>query len=306
MESTPTSPTPLPGWVRALAALTAVAALPVMLLGAQVTSMDVGMVDPVPIRAPWDSVKLLFQDLGLGFLVEHGHRLAGWTLGGFALALAISLVLVERRPVARWMGLLVAALIAIQGSLGIFRVGLHAIFGRDMALIHGLFAQIVFASIFALVWFVRLPAGDPGTASTPRLRRIGTIVTALFVLQIVLGAFVRHRPTPLFGRLHLLGAFVVFGMTFALIYNARQHPGFRAAANWLMAFMTIQIVLGVEAWMAWTKRAYGLTDVGSESLAVHLTRTLHYVFGSILFSAVVVTTLKARLAQPLQREVAAA
>ncbi|MFO0866747.1 MAG: COX15/CtaA family protein [Gemmataceae bacterium] len=306
MTNDPTPSTPLPGWVRTLAVVTGVAALPVMFLGAQTTTMEVGMVDPQGYRQPWESVSLLFQDLGLGYLVEHGHRLAAWSIGGFVLLLTAVLAFVERRPSVRYWSFGVAVLIFIQAMLGRYRVDLNAMFGKNMALIHGVFAQIVFASIFTLVWFVLRPVGPTSDSASPRLRRVGGIVIGLFLLQILMGAFVRHRPAPLFGRLHLLGAFIVFGMSFSLIYAARQNPGFRSIANWIMALMTIQVILGVEAWMYWTKRLYGITDPGTESLAIHLTRTLHYMFGSFLFSAIVITFVKARLASSPNREVAAA
>ena len=71
-----------------LAIATVVAALPLVLLGAEVTTKGVGMVDHVSVRSPWYFAVEWMNDHGLGWLIEHGHRQMGWIVGLLAIATA--------------------------------------------------------------------------------------------------------------------------------------------------------------------------------------------------------------------------
>src|SRR5262245_12515841 len=69
-----------------LAIATVVVALPLVLLGAEVTTKGVGMVDSVAVRSPWYFASEWMNDHGLGWLIEHGHRQVGWIVGILAIA----------------------------------------------------------------------------------------------------------------------------------------------------------------------------------------------------------------------------
>src|SRR4051794_700995 len=86
----------VPRWLHAWAVLTALAALPLVTLGAEVTTKQVGMVDPQGFRAPWHLFTLRMREAGLGYLIEHGHRLAGFVVGTCAIVLAVGLTLGAR------------------------------------------------------------------------------------------------------------------------------------------------------------------------------------------------------------------
>src|SRR4051812_12949838 len=64
---------PVPLWLHLWAILTLLAASLLVLVGAEVTTKQVGMVDPVGFRLPW----LLFSQSsgigGPGLQIEHGH-----------------------------------------------------------------------------------------------------------------------------------------------------------------------------------------------------------------------------------------
>jgi hypothetical protein len=53
MSDSANGATTVPRWLHRCAVLTACAALPMVLLGAEVTTKQVGMVDKVSVRPPW-------------------------------------------------------------------------------------------------------------------------------------------------------------------------------------------------------------------------------------------------------------
>src|SRR5437773_12333577 len=95
-------PTPVcPRWLHAVAVLTVLLTLPLLFLGAGVTSHDVGMVDTRGFRPPWDIVNGLVENSGLGWRLEYGHRTLGFLVGMSAINLAIGCWFFDRRG---WMG----------------------------------------------------------------------------------------------------------------------------------------------------------------------------------------------------------
>jgi len=297
----PTTPT-TPRWLTVWAVVAVLATLPLLLLGAEVTSRDVGMADQVPLRTPWHILTIDLRQYGLGFVIEHSHRTAGWLVGLCTILLTVSLWLKEPRRWLRWLG--TAALLAViaQGVLGIFRVQLNALFGRQMALVHGCFAQLVFALLVSIALFTTrnwtaAPAAEPAWSDGKRLRSWSVAVAALLFLQIVLGSVVRHT-AELFGpRLHLLTAFavvaaVVWLVKLALEAPAREKP-LIVLAVLLPVLLAAQLFLGVEAWLGKffdprTSLSSQIRPLGSDP---SLFRSLHYLFGALLFSDAVLVAL---------------
>src|SRR5690242_20175647 len=95
----------VPRWLHAWAVLTALAALPLLTLGAEVTTRKVGMIDNKGFREPWHLFGQSFADKGLAYFIEHGHRLAGFVVGILAIVLAIGLLVGARRLPYRLLGL---------------------------------------------------------------------------------------------------------------------------------------------------------------------------------------------------------
>src|SRR5258708_5306746 len=94
-----------PRWLHRWALLTVCAALPLLMLGAEVTTKGVGMVDARGLRPPWHFFQVFMEDKGLGWIIEHGHRLAGFIVGTCVIVLAAGLWLWEPRRSVRWLGL---------------------------------------------------------------------------------------------------------------------------------------------------------------------------------------------------------
>jgi len=134
-------------WVHYLAVLTVCATLPLLVLGAEVTTRGVGMVDPKGFRWPWEILALLGQGdnaANSALVIELTHRQFGFLVGILAIGLCAGLWLTASGP-KRWLGLAVLAAVVAQGLLGRYRVDLNALFGSTLALIHGCFAQLVLA-----------------------------------------------------------------------------------------------------------------------------------------------------------------
>jgi heme a synthase len=291
-----------PRWLHALAVLTVLAALPLLLLGAEVTSRDVGMADQAPLRTPWHLLTIDWSEYGLGFLIEHLHRTAGWLVGLFAIASTAALWWREPRRWVCWVGTAALVTVIVQGLLGIFRVQLNAIAGRNLSLIHGCFAQLVFALLVSVALFTSRmwtssQANENAGIVTRPLRVGSIIVAALVYLQIVLGAVVRHTSSPAGPRLHLLAAFVVVAAVAWLCKIAVEQPVRDATLQvfvWVLPLLlALQIVLGIEAWLGkfneprtslWSQLRPLLSDPT-------VFRSLHYVFGSCLFSCAVLVCL---------------
>ena len=278
---------PVPAWLRVWAVLTLFAALPLVLLGAEVTTKNVGMVDDVGFRSPWLLFSIDLRQTPVGYLIEHGHRLAGFVVGTCCIVLALGLA-VAARGWYRLLGLAALLAVGVQGLLGIFRVNLNALFGDKLATIHGVCAQLVIAVLVSVAvltsraWANRSVAA-PAPAS---LRRGAWLLCALIFTQIVFGAIMRHLLDPLAQRLHILLAFVVLGTVFWLLARVRRAGCDRVVRRWsivLAVLVTIQPIFGVEAWI----RRFGtmeLPDMVPSSLGLDLARSGHHVLGTLIFA----------------------
>ena len=282
-----------PRWLHWLAVFTACAALPLVLLGAEVTTKQVGMVDKVGFRAPWHLLSVPLREAGLGYLIEHSHRLAGFVVGTCSIVLAVGLWLTGRRPLVRWMGWVALAAVSAQGLLGIFRVNKHAVVGPELALVHGLFAQVVFATLVSVAVMTSRPWGS-GEGRRPGLRRTALALLALVYAQIAFGAVVRHFQDRVAQRVHVLVAFAVVVAVVWAYLSVRQRLAadrpLRRLTGLLAGLVTVQVMLGVEAWV----RRFGSgvpPELLMSSPGTDLVRSLHFVVGALLFTTTVVFTL---------------
>jgi cytochrome c oxidase assembly protein subunit 15 len=291
-----------PRWLNVWAGLTVLATLPLLLLGAEVTSRDVGMADQVPLRTPWHILTLDLREYGLGFVIEHSHRTAGWLVGMCTIVLTVSLWLKEPRRWLRWLGTAALLTVIAQGVLGIFRVQLNVLLGRHLALVHGCFAQLVFALLMSIALFTTrrwsaVPSGEPAGDEGRRLRFWSVAVAVLLYLQIVLGSVVRHTAAPVGPRLHLLTAFAVVAAVVWLIRLALASPVREGPLTLLVMVLPVvlaaQLFLGVEAWLG--KFVDPRSSVWSQIRPLmndpSLFRSLHYLFGALLFSDAVLVAL---------------
>jgi len=297
--------TVMPRWVHALAVLTVVTALPLVLLGAEVTTRSVGMADPAGYRDPrylWQSLGSLLGHFGVagpwpGLAVEHAHRFVGMVVGVCCILLAAATLLAVRHPWGRWVGCLALFMVSAQGILGIFRVDLNALRGTELALFHGLFAQLVLAVLVGVA-VLTAPAWWRGCDADVRSLRVPAALLSLLVYgQIVFGAVTRHLGAGWAQRLHVLFAFGVVAVVVWLVQAVRTGPGGRGprvVLGLLCVLVLAQVSLGVEAWLrrfGTGDAVLGLTRDLKPTPTLNLVRSGHFVVGSALFVTTVVLNL---------------
>src|SRR5262249_29696556 len=132
-------------------------------------------------------------------------------------------------------------------------------------------------------------ANDEGESASGALKR-WSIATALLVFgQLLVGGMVRHLDSLVGPRAHLLGAFVVVAAVvwlLKLIRESEVRNRFTVASILFMALLALQLLLGMESWLAKYFVATSVTHEAIVPVPMHAewVRTLHYVVGSMIFA----------------------
>ena len=182
-----------------LGLFSAVLAAAVLLLlssGGLVTGLEAGLAVP-----DWPGsfghnmllypMREMTSDTGVFF--EHAHRLYGMLVGTGVVALLVLVFLNDRRTWLRMLSILLFIMVCIQGLMGGLRVTETSTF---LALVHGVFGQLVFSLTVLISCFTMLrwtkgpaPVAHPAAAAD---RPITVLLVGSLVCQLVLGASVRH------------------------------------------------------------------------------------------------------------------
>ncbi len=210
----------------------------------------------------------LFPPMVGGVLYEHGHRLAAMTVG--LLQIALTVLLLRRRPQLKWLAWLLLGLVIAQGMLGAITVKYklpwfvstgHLLLGMSYfaTLIYTAFRTRPAPSALELDRHEKLRA-SLGSART----WIGVACGAVFI-QLLLGALVRHlgaamvclgMPTctiggdwwPTAGVQHLHMIHRAFGVIVALVTTTAAIMVLRRARSWpalkLLALVAPLLVIG--------------------------------------------------------------
>ncbi|TXT37082.1 MAG: cytochrome c oxidase assembly protein subunit 15 [Planctomycetota bacterium] len=242
-------------WLHRYAVFTAMIALLPIGMGALVTSLDAGMA-----FMDWptsDGQNMFFYPWLRDFhanrdkFVEHGHRLAGSLIGMLSIGLVVLTVRREPRRWVRGLSIAILAAVVLQGLLGGFRVIADA---RVAALVHGLFASLIFATItvFVLATGSKWQRGGCDSLPTKPISsgmKSLAIATPLAIFgQSLLGGLVRHLGLAL--HEHLGGAILATALTVAVIVASCRsgQAWLRSASIGLSMVLLFQLVLGAGAW----------------------------------------------------------
>ncbi len=297
-------------WLHGWAVLTVCATLGLLVLGSLVTTFGAGMADrdwPThPLFLLREKIEAEAERQGYTtflFTIEHSHRAAGWFVGACSIVLCAWLWLADDRTWMKWLGTAALVGVSLQGVLGGMRVRLHEWLGTDLATAHGCFAQLVFALLGCIALFTSPWWKQPLSTVPRRPGRLALGVVGIVYLQVIFGAIVRHSHLRFAQRLHFLIAFAVFGAVYALLValrevSARDHR-FRWLTRMLMGFLTMQILLGVEAWML-RFGSYTMPEQQPFTVGAAVVRTLHFVFGTLLFATTVLLAVMA--CRPAERK----
>lgn len=282
-----------PRWLHRWAVFTVCATFVLLFLGSLVTTRRVGMADPIWPTYPWHLLLVSWEEPRPGFLIEHGHRLAGYLVGCCVIVLTVSLWKLASRPWLRWLGVAALVGIIVQGLLGGFRVKLDELLGPNLAFVHGSFSQIVSALLVSIACFTAPSWGSSATPTDPsarsRLRTASVVIAALVYVQVVFGALLRHTYSSLGPRGHFLIAFAVVAAVVWLVKEVwerhREERALVVAGTLLAAFVTLQITVGIETWLLRFQAASPASQVWI--------KTTHVLLGYSIVATAVVVVLQA-------------
>ena len=190
-------------WQHRFAVLTAVATLALIGIGGLVTSHEAGLAVPdwptsygynmflFPFARWWHAGNIFY---------EHSHRLFASGVGLLTTILVVWLWLRESRAWLRWLGVAAFFAVVLQGVLGGLRV---VLFKDQIGIFHATLAQLFFVltcaiALFTSAWWQRLPRpattiNDLSENKTKNLHRLFIGTTLLILLQLILGATMRHQ-----------------------------------------------------------------------------------------------------------------
>jgi cytochrome c oxidase assembly protein subunit 15 len=303
-------------WLHSWAVLTTAAVFPLILSGGAVTSLRAGMADPEWPSPPWyllvTSWAQTVLERGRNFLIEHGHRQIGWLVGILAIILAIGLWRQKDRRELRWLGLIALAAVCFQGLLGGFRVRLDALFGIELAMIHGFTGQLVFALLAGICLLTSRSWREAGVVELEdpaRMRRLFLTTTALLVLQLGLGVWLRQQGRAL--EAHVLVALAIVTHVFLLhVRLARSGASGKQLLSrpvgWMSVLVVFQAGLGLAAWLLGA--GAGAFDHREIPAWRAILSTIHVAVGALLLAASVIASMRAwhhvlPRAQPLEAAV---
>jgi len=256
------------------AALTAAATLLLLIAGALVTSTDSGLAVP-----DWPlSYGMWFPPMVGGIAYEHGHRMVAGVVGLMILALALWLWKAEPRRWVRWLGYGAAGAVLVQAILGGLTVLL--LLPPQVSIAHAVLGQAIFCLVVCLAWCTS-PAWREARARFvedrrwPPLALLGMVAALLAVVQLVLGAVIRHTGSAV--SWHVLGAVNLALLAGWIVVRARMVRRL-APSVWTFAWrlaggVALEAAVGTSVW--WQGGAVAL-------------RTSHVALGSLVLAQAVV------------------
>ncbi|MFO7655080.1 MAG: COX15/CtaA family protein [Candidatus Krumholzibacteriia bacterium] len=229
-----------------------------------------------------------------GIYYEHVHRLLGSLVGLTTLVLALHLPRVDERRWVRGLGVLALVLVITQGILGGLRVTGHFTLSDDpgitrpnllLAVLHGVLGQIFFGTMVVVAvvttprWRAAAPQPIPAGAADLAL---ALALPLLLVVQLVLGAVLRHTANGLLVHITMAVVVIVAGVLLGVRIWARHgdRPPLGRLATGLITVLGLQLVLGLAALVA-----TGFERVpGDPPLADVLLTTAHQATGAVLLA----------------------
>jgi cytochrome c oxidase assembly protein subunit 15 len=278
------------------AILVACATFFLIIAGALVTSNDAGLATS---DWPLSNGEFLPPMVGNMFY-EHGHRMIATTVGLLTIGLAIYVRLKEKRM---WIWrLTLFALIAViaQGILGGLTVKMMLPIGVSTA--HATLAQLFFCTTVSLAvftsrsWIEARPL--PEEKGSP-LRHMCTIALLIILVQLVLGATLRHsakwdQPLPVQLILaHVAGAIAVMvalgGTSISVLRRYKGEKFLTRPATIALVLLVVQLTLGVAAYLT---RVKSPDDPQPLHPMIGVT-VAHVACGALVFATTIVLTLRA-------------
>lgn len=283
--------------VHRFALLVAGATFFLIIAGANVTSRDAGLSVP-----DWPlSFGGFFPKMVGNIFWEHGHRLVATSVGILTIVLAFYLQIRERRSWVKRLGWIALGGVIAQGLLGGLTVKLNLPLIVSAA--HATLAQLFFLTTVSLAVFTSRNWIEPPIAVRDEppgvsLRTLCVVALAVMLIQLVLGATLRHSATwdqtlPV-GLLlsHVGGAIIVtlvLGATIAAVLTRYRAENYLTRPALIAAGLLLaQLALGVTAYIV---RAASPNDPQPLNPMIWVT-VAHVACGALVFAATIVLTLR--------------
>lgn len=203
-------------WLSRFAWVTALTYIPLIAVGGAVTSTDSGLAVPDAVTS-YGAISVLFPLKLMAeprIFLEHSHRLFGTLAGLTTLVLMLRVVTARVQALPKGLSVVLFIAVSAQGILGIIRV---ADASTAFAIIHGVFAQLVFALAFVIA--IMLTSAWTNTSPSQEVQVIAkktrTVMMLAFVallIQLVLGAVTRHMHSSHAMLTHMGFAMVVMSL----------------------------------------------------------------------------------------------
>jgi cytochrome c oxidase assembly protein subunit 15 len=274
------------------AVVLAVCTLFLVMAGAAVTSNQAGLSVP-----DWPlSYGQVMPEMTGGVRFEHGHRMVATTVGILTIGLAIWVWIADRRSWMRKLSLAALGAVIVQGVLGGLTVLL--LLPPAVSISHACLAQLFFSTTVAMALFTsRSWQQGPDLVDDhgwPSLRALSIAAAALVLIQIALGASVRHRVMGVMP--HVVGAMIVaLGLLIVGAFVLHQFPShkiLRRAASLMLGATGLQMMLGLAAYLAGT-------DPSANPAALVVSSVAHVMGGALtLASSIALAILVQRNVRP--------
>lgn len=290
-------------WTPIFAVVASAATFFLLIVGGVVTSQKAGLaVVDWPNSFGYSMFLYPLERMTGGIFYEHSHRLFGSFVGLATLVLTIHLWKVESR---RWMkrlaGVALVAVIA-QGALGGLRVTGRLTMSANpadtapslmLAVVHGVFAQLFFGLLVAVAAFTttswRNARPLAARAEAVSDRRLATWLLPLLIVQLGIGAVLRHLSSALVLHVTMAALVLVVGIWTAVRVwvTHGSEPILRRLSLLLGGGLVLQLVLGVSSFLA-TGLAEGAPNPPAYEV---LTTTAHQATGALLLALALLTNL---------------
>jgi heme a synthase len=246
-----------------------------------------------------------------GVFYEHGHRLIAAAVAMLMTALALWLWLRDSRRWVRWAGGIGLAAVVLQALLG----GLTVLYRlpTPIVIFHACLAQLFFCVTLSLAVFTgpswnqpaaRMPATGVVPAAqiedrqAPRFRQLTAATSGALLVQLVLGAALRHHALDVVP--HVVGALVVSVLVGWTVIRAMTHLSELRPLQQLAGLMGILLIVQ----LALGGTSYLMRQIQSAGQAANpvlvWTTTAHVATGAAVLGTSWVLTLLSfrRLAAP--------
>jgi cytochrome c oxidase assembly protein subunit 15 len=285
-------------WLHRYAIVLSVCTLFLVMAGASVTSKQAGLSVP-----DWPlSYGQVMPPMTGGVLFEHGHRMAGTTVGLLTIGLLVWILIAEKRSWMRKLGWVMLAWVSVVGLLGGLTVKLLT--PPPVSVLHTCLAQLFFSLTVAMCLFTSKSWMDgPEMVDDhgwPSMRSLAIVLPVVVLAQVALGAGFRHGALGVMP--HLIGAMVVIMVLLIMgAFVLQQFPTHRTLRPAAIALITIgftQVFLGILALIARMVSTQPTTQVVIVTVA-------HVAVGAMtLASSIALSILIRRNVRPKHEEAA--